>query len=427
MIFPIHDWQGRPIAFGGRILPEVEKRWGDAGLTTAKYLNSPETPLFSKKRQLYGVHLAREAARKAGWVAVVEGYTDVLAAHQVGLANVVGTLGTALGEDHVGLLRRLTDRAVLVFDGDEAGQRAAERALEIFLAHEIDVRVLALPGKLDPCDFLLQHGAEAFTSLVETSVDPLEFVLERAAARHDLGSPEGTRLASEWALELLAKIPRQNRAGLDLKLAKALDLVARRLRLPLESLKRRLRDLRRQNTAPARFKPAPLLSLEVDSESSEAVVETVVSLADLDPLDREIVRIVLHDPSLLPKIVDVVPLDAIHDLPLRSLLAAGYDLLEEGQQPSFEEIASRVSEAERSLAAGLVSSLDPQPASTFRGNLAPWTLQLSLLLNNFRLRALERQLSQIDRDRFPDEFEATRRTYLTLKHQRTDETQVSAS
>ncbi len=161
LIFPIHDLRGRAIGFGGRILPEFEKAWADRGLTVAKYLNSPETLLFQKRRNLYAADLARAAARQAGWVAVVEGYTDVIAAHQAGLENVVGTLGTALGDDHVTALRRLADRVVLVFDGDAAGQGAADRSLEMFLGHEVDVRVLTLPAGSDPCDFLLAEGAAA--------------------------------------------------------------------------------------------------------------------------------------------------------------------------------------------------------------------------------------------------------------------------
>ena len=150
VIFPIRDVRGRAIGFGGRILPEVERRMAEAGMGVAKYLNTPETPLFQKRRNLYAIDLARDAARTEGWVAVVEGYTDVVAAHQVGLANVVGTLGTALGDDHVQALRRLADRAVLVFDGDEAGQKAADRSLELFLNHELDVRVLTLPERRRP-------------------------------------------------------------------------------------------------------------------------------------------------------------------------------------------------------------------------------------------------------------------------------------
>ncbi len=181
LIFPIHDDRGRTVGFGGRILPRVERAMAEQGRHVAKYLNTPETALFRKRTLLYGADLARAAARQAGWVAVVEGYTDVIAAHQAGLENVVGTLGTALGEDHIGGLRRLADRVVLVFDGDEAGMSAADRSLELFLGHEIDLRVLTLPAGLDPCDFLLQRGAAAFRELAERATDPLAYLLDRAA------------------------------------------------------------------------------------------------------------------------------------------------------------------------------------------------------------------------------------------------------
>ena len=146
------------------------------GKNVAKYLNSPETALFQKRKVLYAADLRPgRLLAKPGWVAVVEGYTDVIAAHQVGLCNVVGTLGTALGEDHVQGLRRLADLVVLVFDGDDAGQSAADRALELFLGHELDVRVLSLPANLDPCDFLLKEGADAFRELVDRGGRPAGF------------------------------------------------------------------------------------------------------------------------------------------------------------------------------------------------------------------------------------------------------------
>src|SRR5262249_37512469 len=156
---PIRDGLRRTVGFGGRILPRVERSLAEQGRHVAKYLNTPETALFQKRTLLYAADLARASARKAGWVAVVEGYTDVIASHQAGLENVVGTLGTALGGDHLGGLQRLADRVVLVFDGDEAGMSAADRSLELFLGHEVDLRVLTLPTGQDPCDFLLQRGA----------------------------------------------------------------------------------------------------------------------------------------------------------------------------------------------------------------------------------------------------------------------------
>src|SRR5207245_942964 len=119
-----------------------------------------------------------------------EGYTDVIAAHQAGLTNVVGTLGTAFGAEHLVPLKRLADRVVLVFDGDEAGLTAADRSLEIFLAHEVDVRVLTLPRGLDPADFLQAHGADALRSLIDRAVDPLHFAIDRATSLHDYHSAE---------------------------------------------------------------------------------------------------------------------------------------------------------------------------------------------------------------------------------------------
>ncbi len=259
LMFPIHDDRGRTVGFGGRILPEAERAIEAQGRHVAKYLNTPETALFHKRTLLYAADLARGASRQAGWVAVVEGYTDVIAAHQVGLSNVVGTLGTALGEDHLSGLRRLADRVVLVFDGDEAGQAAADRSLELFLGHELDLRVLTLPAKLDPCDFLLKEGAGAFRGLVERAPDPLAYVLDRAAKRFDLDSSEGSRLAAEWVVGIVNSVPQAHRLGLEVKLAKVLDTLSQRLRVPLDTLNRLRRQLKhrpppadRSSSPPAR-------------------------------------------------------------------------------------------------------------------------------------------------------------------------------
>ena len=234
LIFPIHDDRGRTIGFGGRILPEVEIKLAAEGKHVAKYLNGPETSLFHKRSILYAADQARVASREAGWVAVVEGYTDVIAAHQVGVCNVVGTMGTALGEDHVRALRRLADRVVLVFDGDEAGQSAEDRALELFLGSELDLRVLTLPPNLDPCDFILQVGGDAFRGLAERAADPLSYLLTRAAARFDLESEEGTRRAAEWALGIMSRVPETHHLGLEVKQAKVLDTLSQRLHVSLE-------------------------------------------------------------------------------------------------------------------------------------------------------------------------------------------------
>jgi len=164
LIFPIRDLSDRVIGFGGRAL----------GDDPAKYLNSAETALFEKGQNLYGLDQARQAIAEEGHAVLVEGYTDCLMAHQHGLRHVVATLGTALTERQVQLLRRFAERVTVVFDSDEAGQRAADRAIELFLTQQLAVRLAQVPEGKDPCDFLLTQGREAFEALLGEAIDALE-------------------------------------------------------------------------------------------------------------------------------------------------------------------------------------------------------------------------------------------------------------
>ncbi len=393
LMFPIHDPRGQSIGFGGRVLPAVEQIYAASGKRVAKYLNSPETPLFQKRRVLYAADLARAAAREAGWVAVVEGYTDVIAAHQVGLCNVVGTLGTALGDDHVTALRRLADRAILVFDGDDAGQNAADRALELFLGHELDLRVLTLPEDLDPCEFLLQNGADAFQSLVSTAVDPLAFALERASKRFDIDSIEGSRQASEWVLSILARVPVVSRAGLDVKVAKALDGLSRRLHVRVADLNRRLVQVRRETKRRAlpRVAPVPLeIAANADVPLEPPPPPKSWKPRDLDPIDREIVQIVLNEPAALARVITRVTASTLRDPPLQTILRACYDLYGEGQPATFERVSLRLDDpAARALAVGLLFPIERAPLSEGVRPPPPWPERLDLLLDRFADRERE--------------------------------------
>ncbi len=173
LLFSIRDAQGRPVGIGGRVLPEL------GAASPAKYVNSPETPLFTKSKLLYGLDLARESLRKSRTALVMEGYTDVIVAHQYGFQNAVAVLGTALGESHIRLLKAHADRIVLVLDGDEAGTKRANEVLELFVAQQADLRILTLPEGLDPCDYLHKFGAAAFTDLLATNaVDALDHAYE---------------------------------------------------------------------------------------------------------------------------------------------------------------------------------------------------------------------------------------------------------
>ncbi len=244
LLFSIRDPQSRPVGFGGRLIPEVPLS------SPAKYVNSPETPLFTKSRLLYGLDLAREAIRKRGAALVMEGYTDVIMAHQHGFEQAVAVLGTALGEGHIRVLKRFADRIVLVLDGDEAGQRRAAEVLELFIAQQVDLQIVTLPEGSDPCDFLRQHGAEAFGRLVEReAVDALEFAFRVATRGVDVQRDvHAVDRAVERLLAVVARAPRLGTGTDAQRQAREwtiLGNLALKCRLPEETIRARLRELRR--------------------------------------------------------------------------------------------------------------------------------------------------------------------------------------
>src|SRR2546422_7995549 len=199
IMFPILDQRGSVIAFGGRVLGEGEP----------KYLNSPETPLFEKGRELYGLTQARLAIRAAGRAIVVEGYMDVVALAQHGVEYAVATLGTATSASHVQKLLRQTDEVVFCFDGDAAGRKAAWHALEVslpYLADNKTVRFLFLPPEHDPDSFVREHGKAVFEKELDGAQPLSGFLLEELKARADVKTPEGRSRLAHDAKPLLQKI-----------------------------------------------------------------------------------------------------------------------------------------------------------------------------------------------------------------------------
>ncbi len=200
IMFPIRSVQGDVIGFGGRVLDKGEP----------KYLNSPETPVFIKGRELYGLHEARAAMRQKGYVLVVEGYMDVVALAQLGFPNAAATLGTACTAEHVQKLFRFTDSVVFSFDGDAAGRRAAGRALEASLPHANDtrtVRFLFLPTEHDPDSYVREHGTEAFEQCVAQAVPLSRQLIEAARDGMDLDTAEGRAKLLANAKPLWAALP----------------------------------------------------------------------------------------------------------------------------------------------------------------------------------------------------------------------------
>jgi len=199
LIFPIHDLQGHGIGFGARILPS-DPRAGEQ----AKYLNTAETPIYKKHEVLYNLHRARTAIARGGEVFVVEGYTDVIGFSQAGIENTVATCGTALGEGHFRQLARFTQRAVMAFDSDEAGARAAERAAEFQERFpSVQTVVMIMPEGLDPAEFVAKHGADGVREAATGARPLVEYMVRRTIGRHDLSSVEGQSRAVADAMPII--------------------------------------------------------------------------------------------------------------------------------------------------------------------------------------------------------------------------------
>jgi DNA primase len=292
LMFPIHDRLGRPIAFGGRALESSE------AMHVPKYVNSPETPIFHKGRLLYGWALAKAALRQREQALIVEGYTDVIACHRQGITHAVGTLGTALTEHHVGLLKGIVKEVVLVFDGDAAGGAATERSLGLFLDAGMRVRVVTLPEGEDPDSFLRQHTGEEFLRYVDEAVSFVDYLLTRAARFADLRSPAGRADCVDRLAPLLRKIENQvERWGY-------VALVAERLGIPPEVLQRQIypHQTRREHApyqAPVRSRRPP-------------------SPTPVSP-EYALLQMLCHNVHLLEQVQHQVSPDDFHDADLRAL------------------------------------------------------------------------------------------------------------
>ena len=194
--FPIANESGKIVAFGCRALGDDQP----------KYLNSPETPIYSKSNVLYHLDCAKEALRRSDFAVLVEGYMDAIAVARAGISNVVASCGTSLAEPQIKLLGRFTKRVIVNYDPDAAGQAATERSIAILLEQDFEVRVLALPGKADPDKFIREQGAEAYMKLLKESPPYVDYLIARAR-QMDLSTAEGKLRAVNFLLPYVQKIP----------------------------------------------------------------------------------------------------------------------------------------------------------------------------------------------------------------------------
>jgi len=321
VLFPIRDVRGRAVGFGGRIMPASPL------LPRApKYYNSADSPVFNKSELLYGLDQARQACARVGYLAVVEGYTDVLMAQQMGVGQVVATMGTALNARHVRQLQRAgVNRVVLVFDADEGGSTGVDRALEIFVSHQVDLRVATLPEGLDPCDLLVQQGPDAFQSALTNAVDVLEFKLDQVWKSEAQSGVEGRRRAVDAILGIIALGPELPDQAMALKHELMVTRIAQRLGVKEETVWARLRELR-----------------EARRPREEARREPERRAAPAAAHERQLLEVLLADPALVAQsAAEVQPVEVEHP-GLRQLLEGLYRLQAEGVAPSLDRLRLRI-------------------------------------------------------------------------------------
>ncbi len=361
VLFPIRNDKGLTVAFGGRVLPQLARP------DEAKYLNSSESPVYSKSNLLFGFDVARDAIRKSRTAVVVEGYADCIIPYQFGVMNVVGVCGTALTEAHVNRLKRFAQRVVLMFDGDRAGLEAAEKALGHFLSENIDLRMLVLPDDKDPDEFLFEHGADAFRQQIENAVEAWDFKLQAEVSRHGLDSIDARHRVLINMLELLAKVPKLRGTTREDVI---LNRLAGRVALAESIVRQRLAELRSarltspqarpngsnpvagtphravENTSPTTYMDATAgrnKSLRVDAaEADHDLYFFDQPLSKEDRRECELLEILFTDPDTLAVIRQEIGDEDFRNERTRHVLQVCFDLWEQGETPTFERIMATI-------------------------------------------------------------------------------------
>ncbi|HEX8322905.1 MAG TPA: DNA primase [Tepidisphaeraceae bacterium] len=388
LMFPIRDEAGRVIAFGGRVMPGND--------SPAKYLNSPETPLFSKSKVAYGLDLGRQKIVETKTVAVVEGYTDVVMAHQFGASNVISVLGTALTEQHVNLLRRFASRIVLLFDGDAAGDLAVQRALELFLTQPIEIGIATLPDGVDPDEYLLQNGVAAFDQMLAKAEDALSFQWRQLFRELQANENDSTARAKAVESYLQRLSDARGSGPVDpIRWGAILARVAKVTQIPADDLNRRFRVAR-----PAFQRPAQHNSAGAVNNSAPARPRVP---AAREAAERWILGGLLHRPSAWQDVQQVIDIDDFMSESLRPLAEWYWDHQRNEGEPDLAEVIAL-------LDSGPLKTLVIELASEAEAMNNPQTLAdgVGFIRRAKELQAqskLSGQLRRSKEERLGDDFE----------------------
>ena len=298
LMFPVWDPKGKVIGFGGRVLDESEP----------KYMNSPETPVYTKSRIVYGLHLAAPHIREQDCVAIVEGYLDFLIPYQLGIRHLVASMGTSLTVDQIQLLRRATRRVVMVYDGDYAGELATLRGLDLLLSEGMSVRVVGLPPGEDPDSAARRLGAEAFRKLLDHAQDLFTYKLELLRRRFDPSTVDGKVAICEQLLPTIKRVPNATQASEYLRmLAEVLKVREADLRLEIGRIK---------GDDPRAWRPTVLTEPPPRAPAVE----------------RVLLGILLEDPRYLARVQTEVSLELLQDAAVREALGLLVRSAEAGEE-----------------------------------------------------------------------------------------------
>src|SRR5882724_1749548 len=332
LIFPVFDVQGRPIAFGGRTLKAEEP---------AKYINSPETSVYVKGRNLFGLNLTRNEIREKKYAILVEGFLDLIIPYQFGIRNVVASLGTALTADQVKLLSRFARKVVVNYDGDRAGVKAAKRAIEVLLPEDIDIKVLVLPDRADPDEFIRQFGATEYQRRRGEAKSHLQFVIDQAVVDRNLHRPAEKAAAVEEVLPFIRSVRSriQKREYFDI----AMDALG----------------IDRDNVNTSAWRRELWQSVRAGESLKTETRKTLSRLRAPTPAEQRLLNILLSNEELRHAVLRMLQPDDYQDLPTAAIFGAMLELEREGTSIDFESLSQKLeedSEASRILPALVMSS-----------------------------------------------------------------------
>lgn len=324
VMFPIADSQGRVFAFGGRVMGEGEP----------KYLNSPETAIYTKGRNLFGLAYSKNDIRTAGYAILVEGYLDCIIPYQAGIRNIVASLGTALTDNQVRLLRRYMDgpQIIVNFDPDSAGQNATMRSIEILLTEGFKVNILKMPTDDDPDEYVRAYGGDAFRALLKTTQPYIEYIIDITVAKHDIARPAGKVEAVNAIMPHLARM-RDKVARADYA-----DQIANRLKVDSRVIREEMRRVavnRQPTLDPRRLRTA----------------------SDVTQAERQLLELILTNADVRRAIVANLREEDYAELAMGAIFTAITEAERDGQEPDFDNLSARLeTDEERAMLPALLMS-----------------------------------------------------------------------